>query len=261
MAQMNANPWTQVSLPVTLDQLLDGRAEALRLLSDARRITDMAKQGLDQLGSYLMPHSAQLRESHEQVTRELDRAMWRRAFDLTGFKQLMDAEAVADFERSLHPAPPEFTDANIRATFIDLHQKSGAMFRRGIVNVFRYLSDDYKTNAKEPFKVGRKVIMGWMIGPSFQRGLQIRIGSGDKINDIDRIIRTLDGKQFKPREVEYAMNAAFTDGKIYECDYYRAKAFQNGNLHLEFKRADLLDGLNDQIAEHYADGALAYQRH
>lgn len=257
---MIANPWTQVSLPVTLNNLLDGRAEALRLLSDARRITEIAKAGLDQLGSYLMPNAAQLRESHEQVTRELDRAMWRRAFDLTGFKQIMDAEAVADFERSLFPSPPEFTGANIRATFIDLHQKSGAMFRRGIVNVFRYMSDDYKTNAKEPFKIGRKVVLTWIIGPSFQRGLQIRIGAGDKINDVDRIIRTLDGKQFKPREVEYSMNAAFTDGNVYECDYYRAKAFKNGNMHLEFKRQDLLDGLNDQIAEHYADGALAHGR-
>lgn len=257
---MSANPWTQVSLPVTLDQLLDGRTEALRLLSDARRLTALAKAGLDQLGSYLMPNAAQLRESHEQVTRELDRALWRRAFDLTGFKQLMDAEAVAEFERSLHPAPPEFTDANIRATFIDLHQKSGTMFRRGIVNVFRYLSDDYKTNSAEAFRIGRKCIMSWMVGPSFKRGLQIKIGSGDKLNDIDRIIKTVDGKQFKPRELEYAMNAAFERGEVYECEYYRAKAFKNGNLHLEFKRLDLLDGLNDQIAEHYADGALAHQR-
>lgn len=235
------------------------RDKALRLIDEARRCTDLAKSLLDQHGSYLMPNSAHLRDDAKRIRAELDASLWRRAFDLTGFKQIMDAEAVAAFDKGLHPSPPEFTDGNIRATFMDLHARSGEMFRRGIVNVFRYLSDDYKTNAKEPFRIGRKVVMIYMVCPSFKRGLQLRYGSGcggDRLGDIDRIIKTLDGKQFKPRELEYAMNAAFDKSEVFEDDYYRAKAFKNGNLHLEFKRADLLDGLNEQIAEHYGN-ALA----
>ena len=255
---MSANPWTQLSLPVSLNDLLDARDQAIRLHKDARRLNEQARETLAVVGSYLMPHGGEFRDSLERALIELDRSMWRRAFDLTGFTQLMDAEAVAEFERSLSPKPPEFTDATIRATFIDLHQKAGHMFRRGIVNVFRYLSDDYKTNASEAFRIGRKCVMTWMIGPSFKRGLQIKIGSGDKLNDIDRIIKTVDGKQFKPRELEYAMNAAFEKGEVYECDYYRAKGFKNGNLHLEFKRSDLLDLLNEQIAQHYGENVLSH---
>jgi len=255
---VSTNPWTQLSLPVSLNDLLDAREAALRLHKDARQLNDQARETLAAVGSYLMPHGGEFRDSLEKSLHELDRSMWRRAFDLTGFKQLMDAEAVADFERSLSPKPPEFTDANIRATFIDLHMRAGEMFRRGIVNVFRYLSDDYKTNSAEPFRIGRKVVMGLIIGPSFRRGLQVRIGSGDRLNDIDRVIQTLDNKQFKPRQLEYAMNAAFEKGEVYECDYYRAKGFKNGNLHLEFKRADLLDLLNEQIALHYGENVLAH---
>jgi hypothetical protein len=253
---MLANPFTQISLPVTLADLLDAKAKALQLHGDARRLNDMAKAELDAVGTYLMPNSAQFHESMERAQAELDRSMWKRAFDLTGFKQLMDAEAVKDFERSLYPKPPEFNDGNIRATFIDLHQRSGQMFRRGIVNVFKYLSDDYKTNKKEAFKVGRKVVMTYMVSPAFKRGLQIRIGAGDKLDDIDRIIKTLDGKQFKPRSLEYAINAALEKSEPFEDANYRAKGFKNGNLHLEFKCQELLDGLNEQIAEHYSDGAL-----
>lgn len=254
---MNANPWTQLSLPVSLNDLLDARDQAIRLHKDARRLNEQARETLAVVGSYLMPHSGEFRDSLERALIELDRSLWRRAFDLTGFTQLMDAEAVAEFERSLSPKPPEFTDATIRATFIDLHQKAGHMFRRGIVNVFRYLSDDYKTNAKEVFRIGRKCVMTWMVGPSFKRGLQIKIGSGDKLNDIDRIIKTVDGKPFKPRELEYAMNVAFEKGEVYECDYYRAKGFKNGNLHLEFKRGDLLELMNEQIAIYYGENILA----
>lgn len=255
---MIANPFTQLSLPVTLLDLLEARDTAIRLHRDARRLNEQARETLDAVGTYLMPRGAQFHESEERAIAELDCSLWRRAFDLTGFKQLMDAEAVADFDRSLTPKPPEFSNANIRATFIDLHGKAGAMFRRGIVNVFRYLSDDYKTNSNEPFRIGRKVVMTWMVGPSFKRGLQIRYGMpSDKMNDIDRIIKTLDGKQFKPRDLEYAINTALEKREVFEDDYYRVKGFKNGNMHIEFKREDLLDGLNDQIAEHYGNALAA----
>lgn len=248
--------FTNVAVPTTLTDLLLARDEALRLIADARRITEMAKQTLEPYGPYLMPRGAQLPEDAQRVRSELDCSMWRRAFDLTGFKQLMDAQAVAEFEKSLSPTAPEFTEANIRATFIDLRINAASMFRRGVFNIFRYLSDDYLTNASEPFRIGRKVIMSWMIRPSYRRGLAIQYNGADKLNDLDRVFQTLDDKTFQPRALESAMNAAFEQGQVFESDYYRARAFKNGNLHLEFKRLDLLDKVNEKIAEFYADGAL-----
>lgn len=246
-----------LALPTTLNDLLQARDDALRLIADARRITNMAKELLAPHGAYLMPRGAVMPEDENSVRRDLDCSMWRRAFDLTGFKQLMDAQAVAEFEKSLHPAPPEFTEATIRATFIDLRMKADDMFRRGVFNVFRYLSNDYRTNASEPFRIGRKVIMSYMVCPSFRRGLRINYGNAaDRINDLDRVFKTLDGKPFQPRTLESAMCAAFEEGEVFEDSYYRAKAFMNGNLHLEFKRLDLLDKVNEQIAEFYAEGAL-----
>ena len=254
---MTVSCFTQLAIPTTLTDLLEAREKALSLHMQARRLNDMAKDLLGQHGNYLMPRGGQFQEGEKLTRCELDASMWRRAFDLTGFRQLMDAEAVAEFERSLSPAPPEFTDANVRSTFIDLHQRAGEMFRRGVVNVFRGLSDDYRTNANEPFRIGRKVVMSWMIQPGWTGGLQVRHGTGqDRLNDIDRVIKTLDGKTFQPRSFESAMNGAFKAGNLFEDAYYKARAFKNGNLHLEFLRPDLLDKLNEQIAEHYADGAL-----
>lgn len=249
--------FTNLALPTTLTDLLRGRDDALRLIGDARMALDMAEKTLAPLGAYLMPRGAQMPESEVRVRCELDGSLWRRAFDLTGFKQLMDAQAVAEFEKSLSPTPPEFTEANIRATFIDLQNQAGQLFRRGVVNVFRYLCEDYKTNSREPFRIGRKVVMSYMVQPSFRRGLQIRYGrSSDQLNDIDRVFKTLDGKQFQPRALESAINAALADGPLFEDEFFKARGFKNGNLHVEFKRADLLEKVNEQIAEFYADGAL-----
>ena len=246
--------FTDLALPTTLTDLLQARQDALRLLSDARSLTVKAKELLDRHGRYLMPHNGQLRDSAERVQAELDASMWRRAFDLTGFKQLMDAQAVAEFERSLSPKPPEFTEANIRSTFIDLHGKSREMFRRGVVNVFRYLSDDYKTNSREPFRIGRKLVMTCMTSKSFGGDLELHYGGArDKLNDIDRVVRTLGGMVFTAGALPVSVNQALKLGQAHECDLYRAKGFQNGNLHFEFKRQDLLDLVNEQIAEHYAN--------
>lgn len=246
-----------VAIPSTLFDLLTARDDALRLIADARKTIEMARDLLAVCGPYLMPRGAQMPEDDKRIRAELDSSMWRRALDLTGFKQLMDAEAVASFEKSLHPAPPEFTEATIRATFIDLRLNAETMFRRGVFNVFRYLSDDYRTNQKEPFKIGRKVVMTWMISPSFRRGLGIRHGAADKLNDMDRVFKTLDNKPFTPRSLESEMELAFNDRLVFENDYYRAKAFQNGNMHMEFKRPDLLDKVNEQIAAYYGDNVLA----
>ncbi|KIL03171.1 DUF4942 domain-containing protein [Stutzerimonas xanthomarina] len=254
------NPFTQIALPITLTDLLLAREDALRLLQDSRRILAKAEDVLKRHGPYLMPFNALPPASEDQVRQELDSRMWDRALDLTGFRQLMDAEEVKAFKASLRPAPPEFTEGNIRATFIELHIRATKMFRRGVVNVFRSLSDDYRTNEAEPFRIGRKVIMGAMVRPSYSRGLCINDGNqnygADKLNDIDRVIKSLDGKQFQSRSLESAMNLAFRDHAVFEDSYYRAKAFRNGNLHLEFKRSDLLDKLNEQIADYYTYDAL-----
>jgi hypothetical protein len=91
-----------------------------------------------------------------------------------------------------------------------------------VFNVFRYLSDDYRTNAVEPFRIGRKVIMSYMIRPSYRRGLAINHSGADKLNDLDRVFQVLDNKAFQPRALECAMNAVFEDGQLVESDYYRA---------------------------------------
>ena len=70
-------------------------------------------------------------------------------------------------------------------------------------------------------------------------------------NDVDRVFKTLDGKKYVERSLSCAMNTAFQDGGYYEDEYFAAKAYKNGNLHLRFKRADLVEKVNLIIAKRY----------
>lgn len=78
--------------------------------------------------------------------------------------------------------------------------------------------------------------------------MRIRYGgqAEDKLCAIDRVFHALDGNL---RAMEHTnrtplIDAINTSGGVGQTDYFSFKAYQNGNLHLEFKRADLLARLN-----------------
>ncbi len=67
----------------------------------------------------------------------------------------MDAQARDTWYRSLeYDNFPEISEENILSTFEQLHRNKDEVFERGVINVFRGLSWDYKTNC--PCKFGSK---------------------------------------------------------------------------------------------------------
>lgn len=247
---------TDIAIPKTLLDYIEARDRVIVLFRDAVRSIEAAQAECKKVGTYLYPANGNIEANEERFTQELDRALWRQAFNHTGFFQLMDKEAHADFDRGLRDKTPAFTEANVRETFLSLAQESDLMFRRGLVNVFLRLSREYRTNEREPFKVGRKIIMSYLFSPSFRGGLCVRYGTEATVNDIDRVFKVLDGKKHNPRELEVAINAAMAEKNVYEDEYFKVRGFKNGNGHIEFKRADLLEKANLLIHEHYKGRAL-----
>lgn len=92
------------------------------------------------------------------ITRNLDREIWRDLMQRSGMLSLMDAQARDTWYRSLeYDNFPEISEANILSTFEQLHQNKDEVFERGVINVFRGLSWNYKTNC--PCKFGSKIIV------------------------------------------------------------------------------------------------------
>jgi hypothetical protein len=66
-----------------------------------------------------------------------------------------------------------------------------------------------------------------------------------------------------PKSIEdYCDHRASVVGLIAECkdfedEYYQGKSFKNGNLHLKFKRADLVERVNAIIAKHYGGNIIS----
>lgn len=247
---------TDIAIPVTITDMCEQREKIVGMVTSYYGQMKLADSMMREMVRYGLPSECVIRGTLKDCTKDIDRQFWRAAFEKTGYMQLLDAASRKVFDEDMRQNPPVFNVGNIRSTFISLSQTSEQMFSDGIVNVFRRLSGNYQTN--DAFKIGHKIIMSGMMQHRWSGGLEFRYGwSDDQINDIDRVIKTLDGKKHTPRELSCAMVGSFGKKEIYEDQYYRAKAFKNSNLHLEFKRADLVDKINLIIAKHYGEGRIA----
>jgi len=251
--------FTDLMIPKTLEEYVERRNQTRDRLESLYTQQAKIEDDLEEFGPYLYPSNAKFRNSLDESIRDMDRSFWRRAFDLTGFANILDAKAKREFENSLEGRQcPEFNMPTIEQTFLELYQTKDDMFRRGIVEVFRYLSPTYKTNQKEIFKIPEKIIVEYIIDRMFCAPC-IRYEKRQTINDIDRIFKLLDGVKFEQESLLTEIQAQFkeSDGKHFENEYFKMKGFKNGNMHLWFKRHDLLEKVNEQVAIYYGENKLA----
>lgn len=81
------------------------------------------------------------------IIRNIDRSIWRDLMLKSGMMALMDAQARDQWHKNLEEGDlPAISEANILSTFEQLHLNKMDVFERGIINVFKGLSWDYKTN-------------------------------------------------------------------------------------------------------------------
>lgn len=196
----------------------------------------------------------------KEITRNIDRRIWRDLMNKSGMLSLMDAQARDEWHKSLEKDDiPAISEDNILSTFERLHQDKHAVFERGVINVFRGLSWDYKTNS--PCKFGKKIIVDGLVsfnrwGFSFTHGYR-----RDQLVDLERMMTLLDGKTLPDNRADIACRLSDHIGQqrtstVYDDELFRIHYFQKGSAHIVFKRPELIERLNDIIARHYP-GMLA----
>lgn len=194
------------------------------------------------------------------ITLNIDRGIWRDLMQRSGMLSLMDAQARDQWYNSLEKEDiPEISEANILSTFEQLHQSKGEVFERGVINVFKSLSWDFKTNS--PCKFGGKIIVTGLV--KYDRwGFGLNWGwQRDRLADLERMLMILDGKPVPDNRADVTRRIGDLihengHSNRYEDEMFAIKYFQKGTAHITFKRPELVDKLNDIIAKHYP-GMLA----
>ncbi|HGL5380485.1 TPA: DUF4942 domain-containing protein [Burkholderia cenocepacia] len=240
---------------------------ALDLLGAAQQLAKAAHLGFPRLvldESYgcrgrptITGEYAKRDEAEAAMVRIIDIRGWDYLLSESGLRTFMDAKAREQWSNQIAEGDvPELTAANIEATFAQLYGARGDMFERGVLQCFRRLSWDYKTN--QPFKFGKRVIVKYL----FSQGSS-NYHTTNELDDLMRVFNVLDGKP-EP-DHRHGMSGLISDAQRQrktetENAYFHLRWFKNGNGHLTFKRADLVDRMNLILAKHYPNALASEAR-
>ncbi len=188
------------------------------------------------------------------ITRNIDRNIWKNLMNKSGMLALMDAQTREEWYNSLEKDDiPAVSEENILSTFEQLHQSKAEVFERGIINVFKGLSWDYKSNS--PCKFGKKIIVDGLV--QYDRwGFHFRHGRRrEQLADLDRMLNLLDGKPVPENRNDLSVRLDAHICKqhsfVFEDEYVEIRYFQKGTGHIIFKRSDLIDKMNEIVVRYF----------
>ncbi len=210
----------------------------------------IGKQGkYDYLEVYGLPTDSDL----DRIPHKIRQMFWRHVIERSGVKNLMDhkrRQELSNQMKDLHLIPP-FDYATVHSTLYGWAESSQDVFENMIQTTFKallpYRHDGYKTNKR--YKIGHKLIK---YGMSVFGGVSIH--NEEMWRDLDRVFCQLDGKRPSERSLDLVatINLADREGtRECETEYFKCKWFKNKNIHLEFKRLDLLQEFNRIGAKQY----------
>ena len=130
----------------------------------------------------------------------------------------------------------------------------GPLLLESIKEVFDWLRPGPQSSVRhlktnKQYRVPRKVILPYGVDARFSAGFQLRHSIEGNLRSLGNVLSLLDGQgvQHYPHDLYTQLRDDFRSarpGLLIFTPYLFAKGFKNGNLHLEFRRQDLLDRLN-----------------
>ena len=167
---------------------------------------------------------------------------------------VMTQARLKEFEAQIESdTAPDITADVVMSTLLGLRGDVDKMLTEAVQEVYDWLRPHkayniYKTNSE--FKVGKKVVMDYCI--DYQRYGSSAYTSfshhkEQNIRSLENVFHLLDGNGIVeyPGDFLTAIKNAISH-KEWQCEteYFRAKWFKKGTLHIEFKRLDLINELN-----------------
>jgi len=187
----------------------------------------------------------------EYVMDGMNRAAWDCVVNNLNLRSVMSMAKRKEFEEQLEKGKvPPLTAETVMDVIIGMVGMARDFARDAVKEVFDVLrptrnknAAKYKTN--DAGRVGKKVIMTRAVEPVSGGGFRVGGWNDNRLSAIDGVFHLLDGRTVlrdTPPPLILALKAV-VDG-VGETEYFKFRVFQNGNMHLTFKRADLLARLN-----------------
>lgn len=188
------------------------------------------------------------------LRRDVDARIWQHLLDTTGMREMMDRQALEEFEASLQADPPEVTEETLRATLEGLSANAPLIFARGLANCFSKLDRRFKSH--DAFKIGSRIVLTRVFDDWGNWNYHSK--TRETLMDVERVFAKLDGAA----PAGYGLIEAIQESRgrgldprqsLTETPYFRIRGFKNGNAHLWFTRDDLVEKANKVLAGYYGE--------
>ena len=184
------------------------------------------------------------------IEREWKQRAWQKIFDRSGMRKILSIKRREELDKQINDQPqtlPDVTATNILALIQDGMSKATDYAAEAVYEVFDWLRphhERYKTNRR--WLVGKKVILEYSVEQSYRKNFfHVRYGREKELTALDNVFHMLDGRgPLKGYKGPLIDAIGLAEGGTGETDFFKFKCYKNHNLHLEFKRHDLVDRLN-----------------
>lgn len=184
----------------------------------------------------------------------LKRDTWRLLVDRLDIKRALSIKAAKQLDDQLERGElPDITVDSVLGFAEAYIENLPRLLEEAVKEVFSLLRPrgygaKYKTNTQ--FEIGRRAILTGVISGSWSNKFQVNYYYTQDLLALEKVFRALDGKGEMAKSWKSELQQAIEelplsgDGRE-ETEYFKFRACRNGNLHLEFKRMDLVKRLNE----------------
>jgi hypothetical protein len=181
--------------------------------------------------------------------------VWRQLIERIGARKLLSVKRADELDKNLRDGElPEIEVSEIIGFLDGLRLTAKDLVTEAAWEAFDILRPaqyehhkELKTNIKNArFNIGPKVILSWMVESTWgDQNFRVSYNRESALTAVDRVFHALDGIGMPGGNRCPLVDAINTckDGHG-ETEYFRFKCYLNRNLHLEFKRMDLVKRLN-----------------
>ena len=178
--------------------------------------------------------------------------VWKYVIDRLELRRMMSNKRWTEINRQLEKHElPEITEENVEQIVGGFHRSLKAMLEEAVEEVFDWLRPRHsihKTNTE--LEIGEDVILRYVVetwDKRWKHSWRVNYHAEQNLTALENVFSALDGRgqitKTHYSEIHNVIHAEGYDG-VGETPYFKFKTYKNGNLHLRFKRLDLLSAFN-----------------
>lgn len=190
-------------------------------------------------------------EKPDEYIHELRRQLWSALVERLEIRRMVSIKRAAELDEWLSEVKEPVTLESVLGLFRNYVESLPDMIADAVHEVYELVrprTSRLKTNTQ--YELGSKVILHGWVQPGFIRGMQTNYHRTAEFRALENVFTALDGKGQITKSYRGELGDAIeksTAESNYtgETTYFRFRACRNGNLHLEFKRLDLVKRFNE----------------